>query len=69
MEPILSYLTLNVQIIIIQVSQDKLKLLYRTTNINGNNKIFDKDLKSILDYYSAFVLEFLTPNAKMSLPK
>lgn len=50
-------------------SQDKLKLLYRAVNVQGNNKIFDKDLKSNNCHIVAFVFEFVSPNAKMCLPK
>jgi hypothetical protein len=50
-------------------SQDKLKPLYRTTNVTGNNKVFDKDLKSISMPTSAFVLEFTSANSKMHLPR
>lgn len=50
-------------------SQDKLKLLYRMANVHANNKVFDKDLKSNIRPIAAFVMEFLTPNAKMCLPK
>lgn len=31
-----------------QVAQDKQKNLFKLVNINVNNKVFDKDLKSIL---------------------
>jgi hypothetical protein len=34
-------------IIKILVAQDKLKNLFKITNVHGNNKVFDKDLKSI----------------------
>jgi hypothetical protein len=29
------------------VSQDKVKNVYKLTNIHGNNKVFDKELKSM----------------------
>lgn len=34
-------------IIYILAAQDKLKNLFKITNVHGNNKVFDKDLKSI----------------------
>lgn len=33
------------------VSQDKVKNLYKLHNVTGNNKIFDKELKSIAFFY------------------
>lgn len=29
-------------------SQDKLKNVYKVSNVHGNNKVFDKQLKSII---------------------
>ena len=40
----------------ILVNQDKLKPLFKTANTPANNKVFDKDLKSITYLILAFVL-------------
>lgn len=50
-------------------SQDKLKTLYKSTNVVGNNKVFDKELKSRNTFYQAFVLEFNAAHSKLQLPK
>lgn len=46
MAPISKYLIQKVTNLITTVSQDKAKNLYKLQNVNGNNKIFDKELKS-----------------------
>lgn len=51
------------------VSQDRLKSLFRLANVQANNKVFDKDLKSNTDLTPAFVLEFSSPTAKICFPK
>jgi hypothetical protein len=37
----------SIFIVYILAAQDKLKNLFKITNVHGNNKVFDKDLKSI----------------------
>jgi hypothetical protein len=43
----LNYLIPKVPIINIPAPADKIKSLFKMTNVSPNNKVFDKDLKSI----------------------
>ena len=43
-----SCLILNVLLCLVKVAQDKQKNLYKLLNVNASNKVFDKDLKSII---------------------
>ena len=51
------------------VSQDKVKNLYKISNVHGNNKIFDKQLKSTPNLIVAYVLEFSSSTSRISFPK
>jgi len=65
-----SCLILNVLLCLVKVAQDKQKNLYKLLNVNASNKVFDKDLKSIIwCYFLAYVLDFYTQNAKIVFPK
>ena len=50
-------------------SQEKLKTLYKLSNVHGSNKIFDKELKSTYLPDKAYVLDFNSPTAKICFPR
>ena len=50
-------------------SQEKLKTLYKLSNVHGNNKLFDKELKSTYFSHPAYVLDFVSPTAKICFPR
>jgi hypothetical protein len=48
----------------IVAGQDKLKMLYRTMNVQGNNKVFDKELKSTILLIFSFCTLIPCPKLK-----
>lgn len=51
------------------MAQDKSKNLYKLQNVAANYKVFDKNLKCNFHVMLAFIYEFVSPNAKITLPK
>lgn len=50
-------------------SQDKTKNLFKLQAVGANNKVFDKELKSIKLLKVAYVFDFTSASAKILFPK